>query len=109
MIAYSDSDDTTSGLVIIDSESTATATQGEWISCHNQEKIEEDDIDKSGLWLLTEYYIERKEHLRSLWFAVLREKRANLGLWLGHRQYCRRQMLSFSGWVAKTGYRKKKN
>lgn len=109
MIAYSDSDATANGSIFsyFDSDSTATADPSGWITCCSSEpdiyKTEEDD-----LWMIIDYR-EWKAYLKSLWFAVLREKQANSRLWLGHRQYCMRQMLSFSGWIARVGYRKKRN
>ena len=95
MIAINNSTATTDGVMLVD-----------WISYRTYsipEKIEEDN-----LWMLQDYK-EWKKRLKSLWFAVLREKPQDLGQQVECKLYHRRILTSVSGWLARAGYRKKKN
>ncbi len=67
-----------------------------------------DKTEEDVLWMIADYR-EQREHLKSLWLEVLRKKQALVQKHYECRLYCRRLLMSKSGWIARVGYRKKRN
>ena len=103
MIAYSGSDATADSSIFIysDRDSTATANQREWVYCQKEDSVQDIQQDDWEDW---------REYLKSLWLVALRKRQClNLPRDADNRLYCRRLGVSISGWLARAGYRKKKN
>ena len=90
--------------------SFSVSDQNGWTTLYEPEpdiyKEEEED-----LWMLSEYR-EWKTYIKSLWMATLRRKKQELNLFKAEQRiilYCLRLMLPISGWIARVGYRKKRN
>ena len=56
-----------------------------------------------------DFISEERKYLKSLWLETLRQKHRILPIYLAQVNYCRRLMVSMSGWIARAGYRKKRN
>ncbi|MCD6250178.1 MAG: hypothetical protein J7J98_07615 [candidate division Zixibacteria bacterium] len=94
-------------LLIAPHQMTDCTSTIEWTTYYEPEP----DIykeEEENLWMLSEYR-EWKAYIKSLWIIALRKKQ-DLNLFkTEQRIYCLRLMLPISGWIARAGYRKKRN
>ena len=87
----------------------------EWkIMVRNHGRIEArriwDDLNKNIEEGFSENFPEiTSEERKSLWLETLHQKQRILPTYLARVNYCRRLMVSMSGWIAKVGYRRKRN
>jgi len=66
----------------------------------------EDNENENGEF---DFISEERKYLKSLWLETLRQKQRILPVYLAQVNYCRRLLVSMSGWIARAGYRRKRN
>ena len=89
---------TTSTVTTTDANEYMAAPTAVW--CIGNNYIEDKELD---------FISEERKYLKSLWLESLHQKQRILPRYLARVNYCRRLMVSMSGWIARAGYRRKRN